>query len=216
MEQILRWCGVSIQRQVIQQRIIEASTLLEQFPNLREALRNVISEAIGRGIEYGLLLLESIKEEIVTMCNESGRFAEYKKVVSAAGGSGNTLGSSSAGCITKLVIRPLVPQAGKSTVKKTCKAGFKLFGYKFGVYASKKAVVKQSSKILAAANPVGMIADVAQVGCEAAGYKTANWSNWKHNSWCNDGGTCRSRGYGSWGSRRITSMGSGRSYWICS
>lgn len=51
-----------------------------------------------------------------------------------------------------------------------------IMSVKFGFFAAKKATTKaivQSSRVvLLAANPAGIAADLAQAGCEAAGYNS--------------------------------------------
>ena len=137
--EISRWCGYHLEQRVVEQGITHAITLIQNFAGLKELLRNVLSEADGRGIEDVLSLLQNRREDIVRMCQDNEAFAQYRKKLPKDSGSGPAGTSLIAKAATRPTIVLLMKKATKSTLKKSYSTGFKILGVRLGLFATKKS-----------------------------------------------------------------------------
>lgn len=146
--------------------------------------KEIVRKGVEWGIEAALSALKAVKEEIVKVCRKyEPLIVQLTKLGVKSGARIAT--ETGVKTLTKHTIRAATKTATKSAVKEATKAapkfivkGTTMTFAKSTAKETAKAAVKEvsavSSKALfKAANPVGVVADVAQAGLELAGQEEA-------------------------------------------
>lgn len=118
---------------------------------------NFMEEALKKGLYWAKNRFLVMKNAIITWCNQNA--SQLLRFIQSAPVS-----------CKESVAKTLSKQAGQKVASEVTKKATTKVVEKIAVETTKRAVIKG---VVSAANPVGLVADVAQMGLELTGNKTA-------------------------------------------
>lgn len=159
-----------------------ALTLIHEFliNNLQE-WHQLVARTLEEGTEWGIARVKNLMDAIVKVCRENEVFMRQLVKFGVKPASRVLFEVGSKAAVKTIVTKVAAKKAAKAAAKEAAETWFikrtftvvyeqctKMF-VKKAVTTTWKATAKATCKT--AANPVGIISDVAQVGCELAGHK---------------------------------------------
>lgn len=178
LDEILRWLKAEVKDEA---RKAVSSYLNENYGGWKEIVKTAVEKSIDAAIEA----LKAVKEEVTKVCLENAELMKQlgkvvvkvtaREVITKTGVKvgAREAARATAKCVvsagtkraSKFATRRAAQVATKETVKLVTRGGTK--------FAAKEATKLGSKSLLKASNPIGIGADLAQAGLEAAGYEDA-------------------------------------------
>ena len=159
LDQVLEWLGQDIITLIKNATIDGTRGAIHEFLKIHlPEWRALVTDVVQRGLEWGLQELEKLRPKIMTLFTE--KHSLLKEILIA----------TSKAAVKKI----LAKEIAKKIAVETTETFFTKF---MGVFITKKVtgvvITNTGKSMLKVANPVGYVADVAQVGLELTGNKEA-------------------------------------------